>query len=120
MDKALMRQWIEALRSGTYQQGAGCLRRKSPNGERFCCLGVLHDIAGSGWVEDGAAYVTRDDGLKVQLELSLLSRIGLPSIDRRDGEGALIEMNDAGKSFNDIADLLEDLLKQSESEVSQF
>ena len=45
--------WIEALLSGTYRQGVGILR----DGEFYCCLGVLCDLAGLGsWHElpDGA------------------------------------------------------------------
>lgn len=33
-------RWVEALRSGEYQQGPGFLKR---NG-RYCCLGVLAEI----------------------------------------------------------------------------
>jgi hypothetical protein len=38
--QALKQRWVEALRSGEYEQGAGALR----NGDKFCCLGVLCDI----------------------------------------------------------------------------
>lgn len=40
MDKEVKQKWIDALRSGKYQQIKGAL--KSENG--FCCLGVLCDI----------------------------------------------------------------------------
>jgi hypothetical protein len=42
MDAELKRKWVEALRSGTYHQAVGFLR----NEDRFCCLGVLCQIAG--------------------------------------------------------------------------
>jgi len=37
----LIKEWIEALRSGKYTQGQSCLRSR---GDKFCCLGVLCDI----------------------------------------------------------------------------
>lgn len=38
----IARQWADALRSGAYAQGRGML--KSPGG-KFCCLGVLCELA---------------------------------------------------------------------------
>ena len=40
MNAEIKARWIEALRSGKYQQGIGYLRSKN---DRFCCLGVLCD-----------------------------------------------------------------------------
>ena len=45
--------WLEALRSGDYQQGTGQLCKR---GEKFCCLGVLADQLGI-LVEPGASIV---------------------------------------------------------------
>lgn len=37
--------WLEALRSGTFQQGTGKLcRLYGDTGERYCCLGVLTQL----------------------------------------------------------------------------
>lgn len=41
MNPRVRSKWIRALRSGKYQQGSSALRE----GDRFCCLGVLCDIA---------------------------------------------------------------------------
>lgn len=41
LDPALKAKWLEALRSGKYQQGRGGLRDEN---NCFCCLGVLMDI----------------------------------------------------------------------------
>lgn len=38
MDANLKSRWIEALRSGKYEQGSGQLKDHSGN---YCCLGVL-------------------------------------------------------------------------------
>lgn len=40
MNKEIKARWIEALRSGNYEQGRYNLRRR----DEFCCLGVLCDI----------------------------------------------------------------------------
>jgi hypothetical protein len=48
LDPLLKDKWIEALRSGKYEQCHGILRSGGSswsNPERYCCLGVLADIA---------------------------------------------------------------------------
>ena len=46
MKAELLNKWLEALRSGKYQQGRGTLRDAD---NKFCCLGVLLDVAGEKW-----------------------------------------------------------------------
>src|SRR6478752_3145258 len=43
MDKKLKAEWLAALRSGKYKQGQGGLH--NPDGDTYCCLGVLCDVA---------------------------------------------------------------------------
>ena len=51
MNKELIKKWITALRSGDYKQGKGTLAKIKTNSytgektERYCCLGVLADVA---------------------------------------------------------------------------
>lgn len=40
-NKERLRQWVRALKSGAYEQGAGYMRRDN----KYCCLGVAIDIA---------------------------------------------------------------------------
>lgn len=41
----IAKQWIDALKSGTYQQGQGKLHATNIKGEcMYCCLGVLCDL----------------------------------------------------------------------------
>ena len=47
MKPEIKQRWVAALRSGHYKQGPSALRRD----DRFCCLGVLCDLA----VQDGVA-----------------------------------------------------------------
>lgn len=56
----LQKQWLAALKSGKYKQGQGFLKAVS---DRFCCLGVLCELA--GWEPklneaDAIAYSFRD------------------------------------------------------------
>lgn len=119
--------WIEALRSGEYEQGQEYL-----NSEKgFCCLGVLCDIAikegvipdwrekpepqayGQGheliavkWVLGSASLLPREvhdwAGLKRDDEFSTLGYLG-------DGT-SLASMNDNGSTFAEIADVIEEKL----------
>lgn len=41
MKKRIANKWIKALRSREYEQGFGKLK----NGNKYCCLGVLCEIA---------------------------------------------------------------------------
>jgi hypothetical protein len=45
------RLWVEALRSGDYQQGTGLLHYEDEDGDQYCCLGVLCEVAISAGVE---------------------------------------------------------------------
>ncbi len=95
----LKKSWIEALRSGKYQQGPGRLR--ACHGEAFCCLGVLHDIKSGGkWDKSLGVYYL--SGTK---HCSILpgNVYGLPDCL----QGKLVGMNDQGTPFPEIADWIE-------------
>ena len=60
MNKQVKKLWMDALKSGKYEQGKGRLRRNMLGAQdRYCCLGVLCDLSIShqntsscwGWVE---------------------------------------------------------------------
>jgi hypothetical protein len=106
MDAQLKKQWLEALRSGKYDQGTGQLR----DGNCFCCLGILCDIfSPSGWyITDGIYEWVHGEGLDESHEGGVLPR----NFRVRCGiyghiEARLIEMNDSGKPFTQIADYIE-------------
>lgn len=44
MDPEIKAKWIAALRSGKYKQGQNAMRIVAPDGDCFCCLGVLCDV----------------------------------------------------------------------------
>ena len=116
--------WLAALRSGTYKQTIGTLRRD----DGYCCLGVaceLHDptkwelttCPKEGWeywsedptrvIEDDGEYgsseqIDPDKGV-VELSPYMLEWLGLTD----EGHRLLASMNDNGKSFEHIADVVE-------------
>ena len=94
MKSELKAKWLEALRSGKYEQAKGCLRKD----DRYCCLGVLCDVVDpSGWELIGNTY-------KYLGYLSFLP----PEVANIGYEDALVGMNDGkGKSFPEIADWIE-------------
>lgn len=53
MDPELKAKWVEALRSGNYQQGRYSLKKDG----KYCCLGVLCEVAGVTASGDGGLYV---------------------------------------------------------------
>lgn len=92
----LRRRWVEALESGEYAQGLGCLR----NGDgQFCCLGVLCDLVGEPWVSHVESGWYSFDGSRVQLT-HVLKKVGISVDMARE----LANMNDSGSSFREIAD----------------
>jgi hypothetical protein len=118
MDAKLKKKWLNALRSGKYKQGKNSLRQpgfaSDSEKDRFCCLGVLCDIVepkkwkkhvsnlGPSWTHCGKEEMPNDD---------LIKKFGLDNLwSRSDTDSVAIkvaEMNDNGRSFEQIANWLE-------------
>lgn len=102
MDAQLKAKWVEALRSGKYQQVRGTLRE----GKRgFCCLGVLADIQGCSWAGHGIPEI---EGISV-INRTIPGHLqevhaGALAID---DQRTLAAMNDSGVPFTEIADHIE-------------
>lgn len=101
MNQEVKARWIEALRSGKYEQGTQQLR----SGDNFCCLGVLCDISEQGqWRKlglgvgqcymNGVTYLPTPVGRWAELD--------------SHQERQLSNMNDNGLSFNCIAKHIEE------------
>lgn len=108
MAPALKAQWVQALRSRTYQQGRRALRDPRVP-DRYCCLGVLCDLQPGEWVANPAGWYRQlPDGPSLtpdSLAVPGLTRsYGAPNSDAAD---ALIAMNDGGADFAAIADWIE-------------
>lgn len=102
------KKWLEALRSGEYEQGRGALQK----GGMFCCLGVLCEVAvkediippPSIDVFDTATY---DGSYRVTIPGAVSDWAF--ELRRGDEVSNLMQMNDSGKnSFSDIADYIEE------------
>ena len=101
MKPAIKKLWLDALRSGEYEQCKGKLH----DGEGFCCLGVLYDVAVDGWWTKNGEWVT-DTGNGSSLSFSLLLKLRL----LEEIQSAAIRTNDDGATFAEIADWLETVL----------
>lgn len=110
MEAELKSRWTAKLRSGDYLQGKGALRKRGTYQDLFCCLGVLCEVA----VEDGRVhrsetpevvgwnYNYNEEGGVLPIELESWSGIDLD--DRQE----LMSMNDdAGNTFEEIADWID-------------
>ncbi len=89
--------WIKALRSGEYKQG----KKKLKAGDRFCCVGVLCDLA----AKDGGPQWVRSRflGCDGTLPTDVTKLLGLGAYT-----GRLYSMNDdQGFTFAQIADYIE-------------
>lgn len=93
MEPELKAKWIEALRSGKYQQ----TQHRLKDDKGFCCLGVLCDVQGADFKAIRAKYDT--------LSLSQSPPEYLGTIG--GACSTLVQMNDEGKSFAEIADYIE-------------
>lgn len=106
-------KWVAALRSGDYEQAQAVLRSYD---DKYCCLGVLCDVTHpEGWMDE----TTEDSnhtkcfafalgaGVRMRrtatLPSALLAEAELTEVE----QGELILMNDAGDSFDIIADYIE-------------
>lgn len=108
MNRKVIEEWIAALESGEYAQGTHELR---PTKDTYCCLGVLCDLhaksQGGKWTEpivdeeDGSRtsyeYGGREDYLpKVVQEWAGIDDAGFDGL-------SVVELNDDGCTFQDIA-----------------
>jgi hypothetical protein len=106
------KKWLEALRSGKYEQGTQYLRTID---DKFCCLGVACDLAGIPASRDAINladqnYYLYDSYSQILPEFAqaYLSAQGSSGDAHPDGFAcSLSQLNDTGKSFMEIADIVE-------------
>lgn len=121
MNQEIKARWVAALRSGDYQQGFTALcTLGGSGGEAYCCLGVLSDLA----VQDGVIIKVRASAMtkmrfggegeagslnylvpQVTTWAGLSSLNPFVTIDEKTGH--LSNFNDAGYTFDKIADAIE-------------
>lgn len=119
MKKEYADKWIEALRSGKYEQGQGTLRTKD---DKFCCLGVLCDlIEPERWTFD---LKTREwsngevsDDLPsprpstATLPTDIVAEVGIRTSSGKFTKGGVEStlwwQNDSGRTFDEISNIIE-------------
>lgn len=114
--------WIAALRSGDYAQATGYLR--TPDG--FCCLGVACDLFDPSRWSDEPTTLTRAPYFTFRFDQGLHESTTLPPNIRdayclKTGDGwiggddgrYLAAMNDEGRTFAEIADVIERALAEA-------
>lgn len=128
MDQEKKAVWVAALRSGDYTQGKSVLHRKVEGRDQFCCLGVLCDLAAKAGVVASANTRPRCecescqgnviqvyDGHDDFLPPVVYQWAGLPNgnpstsveLDDPDVPSTLSYLNDNGKTFEEIAAIIE-------------
>lgn len=121
MDTTIKADWVDALRSGRYSQGQVMLNNKQQG--TFCCLGVLCEMAvEAGVIERDPDTVTFPSqsatyyGVKRDYSSSFLPEAvqewaGINSvgefINDTGSRDSLVDHNDNGKTFRQIADIIE-------------
>ena len=109
MDKELKERWVNALRTGLYEQTKGVLYR--PESGQFCAMGVLCDIQGAQWNSDPLApswpINAEDEDVDADERATCLMplRYGLTC----DQQGEICELNDSNElTFEQIAEYVDD------------
>lgn len=131
MDATIKKAWVKNLRSGQYRKGRGFLAQKSASattGDKFCCLGVLCDMAvQAGVIPAPVETETVDyDGMDIRAYLYEKNEGSLPEavrkwagmtstdVEYRGQVVALVSLNDGDEcegikpmSHRKIADLID-------------
>ncbi len=110
----IKKRWVEALRSGEYNQAIGSLRKTLDDGVTvgYCCLGVLCDVVRFDPEIHGEADMhwdgNRFGGLTAEPPFAIDQYV---TVGGSDDWTALIERNDGDggprRTFTQIADLIE-------------
>jgi len=113
MNPQIKQKWVYALRSGEYKQ----TQRRLRDEDGFCCLGVLCDLYGKEnqleWESsrhNGNVYMFQD--MVASLPLSVVEWADLEDYNPHVnvGKSTLTGLNDAGSTFIEIANLIEEQL----------
>jgi hypothetical protein len=121
MKKEIAEKWVQALRSGEYRQGRGVLCDIYDGKRRFCCLGVLCEVA----INSGLKIETKEKEKYGALVMNYArSHIFLPEsvrnftemhsingeifLEEYGGKVSLADLNDHKNfSFESIANVIE-------------
>ncbi len=113
MDQKIKKLWLEALRSGVYQQSTSALYYAGSEIDHsgYCCLGVLCDVTGNGYFDphapDSRSWglpTGNSNGMALTLPHELREEFGIEA----GADDMLAELNDGRRlTFAQIADWIE-------------
>jgi hypothetical protein len=108
MNQEIKVKWLDALRSDEFKQGTGALK----NDDAYCCLGVLCELHrrefDGVWVSGFS--LPRYLDCSTYLPSVVQEWAGIRSWSPVAGDKSLAEVNDTGKTFQEIAELIEEHL----------
>jgi len=127
MKKEVAKKWVEALRSGKYKQGKAYLKQiNSKNEPRHCCLGVLCELYDQQMKKNHKKTLFTEHMIDSETDVEFISFNkhdgGLPKevrewanminpcgefVNDKDRVEYLSDLNDDGKKFSTIADIIE-------------
>jgi len=118
MNKEIAKKWTKRLRSGKYEQGKSNLHKVVNGIDKFCCLGVLCEIAVEEGIipppilEDNLYYVYQGHSSALPKQVSEWAGIstasGISTAYGATKDNTLTELNDnGGYTFSQIADVIE-------------
>jgi hypothetical protein len=103
MKPEYVKPWVDALRSGKYKQCKSMLRVDGGH----CCLGVLCDIVGVEWTKESDEFFSINGEFRV-LPREVMEKVGMQTRQGAPSGGLFLsELNDGGKTFAEIADIIE-------------
>lgn len=102
MKAELKSKIVETLRSGRYEQ---CVGELYGGGRARCVMGVLAEVAGHRITPYGVQWADGEYNNQA-LSSSIVDEIGI----KDDDYNRLVDMNDSGSTFNEIADWIEENL----------
>ena len=107
LDAKLKKKWVKALRSGDYDQGETFLLRFKGDRAQYCCLGVLLELEHG---EDAWDTMRPEESLYGSGSGYLYTDLGRKPNFSAEHQRHLAFLNDTGKSFEEIADYIEENL----------
>lgn len=110
-----IRKWVDALRSGEFEQGRSRLRHNDRDRDRYCCLGVACEVyrreTGNGeWLTGLHGLWFEVDGRTPEehyLHEHVVEWLGVDRVSPMAAGLSLTNLNDNGATFSAIADLIE-------------
>lgn len=107
MKKAVAKVWVEALRSGKYEQGKGALKQDN----KYCCLGVLCELSGLSEFEEGSYDEDKYFNEQGYLPEEVMKWSGVKNKKGNLNNKWITGLNDWGTTFLEMADLIENNYK---------